>query len=281
MRIVAIFAVYNERCFMPRVIRHLREQGVESYIIDNESTDGTRDIVDGLIGKGVIGVETLPRSGVFELEAQLRRKEQLHHELGADWYIHHDADEIRQPPRPYATLAEAVRAVDRAGGNAIDFHEFAFMPTARDEDYEHDRYPEEMQYYCYIYRTTGARYRINAWKNLGQEIDLASSGGHQVKFDSRRLFPEKFILRHYVALSYDHILRKYCQRQFSQREVQKGWFWTRATLRQEDIHFPDRKALKKLSADGDWDTSEPWTDEPIFKNAPRPVPGSGGRGPSY
>lgn len=276
MKIVAIFTVYNERCFMPRVIRHLSEQGVVSYVIDNESTDGTREIAEGFLGRGVIGVETLPRRGMFELETHLKRKEQLHHELGADWYIHHDADEIRQAPKPYGTLAEALRAVDGASYNAVDFHEFAFTPTGKNENYEHERYVEEMKYYCYMGRTTGAKYRINAWKNLNQKIDLASSAGHQVKFEGRRVYPQKFILRHYLALSYDHVLRKYCHRKFSESEVRKGWFWTRATLRPEEVYFPDRSLLKILSADETWDTSDPWTDEPLFKNARPPAFGSDG-----
>ena len=41
MRIVAILAAYNEEKILARVIRWLADQGVETYLIDNESTDGT------------------------------------------------------------------------------------------------------------------------------------------------------------------------------------------------------------------------------------------------
>ena len=55
MRIVSIFMVYNEVRHIRRVLRHQAEQGVEAYVIDNESTDGTTEIVRSLCGKGVIG----------------------------------------------------------------------------------------------------------------------------------------------------------------------------------------------------------------------------------
>jgi glycosyltransferase involved in cell wall biosynthesis len=271
VRIVAIFAVHNEERIIRRAIRHLAGEGVLSYVMDNDSTDQTYEAVRSMEGEGVIGHERLPRAGTFQLADHLRRKEQLHHELAADWYVHHDADEIRQSPLPGQTLAEGIAAEDAAGYDAIDFLEFAFMPTSQREDFEHEGYVEEMRHYCFMQRKTGARFRINAWKNRGQRVDLASSGGHSAEFEGRKVCPRKFILRHYLALSYDHVVRKYCQRRYSDQELQDGWHWTRATLRPEDIYLPDISELKELPADGAWDMSDPWTDEPIFKNAPRPV----------
>ena len=273
----AILAVYNEERIIRRVIRWLADQGVESYVIDNESIDGTRRAVESLVGCGVVGVESLPRDGVFRLEEQLHRKEQLHRELGADWYIHHDSDEIREAPAGFRSLAAGIQAVDEAGYNAIDFHEFAFMPIDPDDDFEHDGFVEEMTHYCYMGRTTGAKYRINAWKNFGQEVDLASTAGHQVKFQDRRVFPTKFILRHYLALSREHILRKYCNRTFSAAELSRGWFGTRARLKADQIRFPDKSELKRLAPGEGWDMSEPWTDEPIFRGAAPPHPSADSR----
>ena len=74
MRIVAIYAVFNEERFIERSIEHSIEQGVESYVIDNESTDRTLEIAKTFLGRGVTGVETFPRHGVFEWAQLLRRK---------------------------------------------------------------------------------------------------------------------------------------------------------------------------------------------------------------
>lgn len=270
MRIIALLAVYNEAKILGRTLRWLADQGVESYVIDNDSTDDSRAVAEALLGSGVVGVETLARNETFDLEAQLRRKEQLAADLKADWYIHHDADEIRQAPAEFQNLASGLAAVDRAGHNAVDFHEFAFMPTSIEEDFEHENFIEEMRYYCFIERDTFAKHRINAWKNLGRPIDLASSAGHQVRFQGRKVYPKKFILRHYLALSREHVLRKYCDRQFRESELSRGWHGARATIRVEDVELPKRSELKRLGPGADWDLSDPWRYEPLFRKAPTP-----------
>jgi glycosyltransferase involved in cell wall biosynthesis len=66
MQIIAIFAVFNEERFIERSIEHLIEQGVNSYVIDNQSTDRTLEIAKSFLGRGVTGIETFPRHGVFE-----------------------------------------------------------------------------------------------------------------------------------------------------------------------------------------------------------------------
>lgn len=100
MKIVAIMAVYNEELHLPRCLKHLREQGIQTYIIDNGSMDRTPEIARSFLNRGVIHVEAFPRRGIFQWERLLRRKEEIALELGAEWFIHHGADEIRQAPNP-------------------------------------------------------------------------------------------------------------------------------------------------------------------------------------
>lgn len=255
MQIVAIFAVFNEVRFIERSIQHLIQQGVDSYVIDNQSTDGTLEIAKSFLGRGVIGVETFPRYGVFELAKQLRRKEQLHQELGADWYLHQDADQFRYAPNPYKSLAEGIAAADHSGYNAIDFDVFEFVPTSSDEDYDNGRFIEEMRYYyCF---SPCPIFQVKAWKNFGQKIDIATSGGHLVEFEGRKIFPQPFIQRHYIALSLQHAIEKYCKRTFSQEELAWGWHGSRATIRPDEFFFPDRSMLKEVTEDNTWDTSDP------------------------
>lgn len=42
-------------------------------------------------------------------------EEKLAAEINADWFIHHDADEIREAPSPYKTLKEGIEDADRQG----------------------------------------------------------------------------------------------------------------------------------------------------------------------
>src|SRR5215468_9856188 len=144
MRIVALLAVRNEERYLKRCLEHYRQQGIETCLIDNGSTDRTLQIAEGFLNRGVIRIEHLPFSGVFELETQLRCKERLAAEIAADWFIHCDADEIREAPRHYKTLREGIEVVDRQGYNAIDFDEFVFLPTADDESFEGRDYVEAM-----------------------------------------------------------------------------------------------------------------------------------------
>ncbi|HKO98468.1 MAG TPA: glycosyltransferase family 2 protein [Pyrinomonadaceae bacterium] len=254
MRIIAIYAVYNEERFMQRSLQHMIEQGVESYVIDNESTDRTLEIARSFLGKGVVGIETFPRHGVFELAKQLRRKEELHLELGADWYLQQDADQFRYAPNPYKTLAEGIAAVDQAGYNAIDFDVFEFVPTSRDEDYDNNNFLEDMKYYYYF--NPCPNFQVKAWKNFGQKVELESSGGHLVEFEGRKIFPQPFIQRHYLALSLRHAVEKYCQREFSPEELARGWHGTRGTIQQDEFYFPDRGLLKEVTENNTWDTSD-------------------------
>lgn len=267
MKIIALMSVYNEALYLRRSLTHLRDQGVDVYLIDNGSTDRTREIAETFLGNGVIGIETLPRRGIFELERLLRREEEVARELDADWYIHHDADEIRQAPNPFRTLREGIEAADRAGYNAVNFDEFVFVPTDDTENYEHDGYVEEMQYYYFF--EPGPGRRINAWKNPGERVDLHSAGGHQVAFPGRKVYPENFIMRHYMALSRAHLIKKYCGRVVSEAERRgKGWNNARASLHPDQLQFPARDRLKQVSPDNTWERDDPWKKHAIFAHAP-------------
>ncbi|MEM7163999.1 MAG: glycosyltransferase [Planctomycetota bacterium] len=265
MKIVALFCCYNEGHGLARSLEHLHSQGVESYIIDNDSTDDTRAIAESFRGRGVIGIERLPRRGVFELAVLMKRKEELHRELGADWYINQDADEVREAPKPYRTLAEGLEAVDAAGYTAVDFDEFVFLPTKPSDDFNRRDYIAEMRHYCYLRPQDGSVVQIRAWKNTGQEIDLVSSGGHHVQFDGLKVAPERFALRHYIALSYDLAVQKYCKRTYSQEEFDnKGWHGARAVIRQDELRLPSADELCTYIDGEDWDRSNPLPSLPLF-----------------
>ena len=266
MRIVALLAVRNEERYLGRCLEHLYQQGIETCLIDNGSIDRTLEIARSFLDRGVIRIEHLPFTGVFELETQLRYKEQLAAEISADWFIHYDADEIRQAPKPYRTLREGIEAADRRGYTAIDFDEFVFLPTADDQSFEGRDYVEEMRYYYYFECDSPARYRTNAWKKH-PEVDLHTFAGHKVVFPGLKVCPDPFILRHYIVLSRAHAIEKYAKRGFSESEMAKSWHRDRASFRADEFSFPARDRLKKIDAAGDFDKSKPWKSHPLFSVA--------------
>ena len=192
--VTAFITCYNEADILPWTIKHLQEQGVSVYLIDNWSTDGTYDCMAWR--SDLVGYQHFPASGpsrYYSWRLLLGEVEAVAQRSKSDWCIHHDADEIRRSPRLGETLLEAFQRVDREGYSAVNHDVFHFMPT--DDDYRGD--PERhFRYYLKDHDGTAPQ-QIKAWKNTGQRVDLSSSGGHVARFPGMKVYPEKFILKHY------------------------------------------------------------------------------------
>jgi glycosyltransferase involved in cell wall biosynthesis len=225
--VVAIIAAYNEADIIDASVRDLIDQGISVYLLDDGSTDCTVQNVEPHVGHGVIGIERLRPAedagrGEFALERIVRRKAQLAAELNAHWFINHDADEFRESPWADVSLKEAIQRVDALGYNAIDFASLDFRPT-------HDRFrPGDDPRAAFPYYSAGASYdrvQIRCWKNTGG-VELESTGGHDTQFEGRRVFPIRFLLRHYPIRGQAHGDRKvFVERQprFSDAERARGW----------------------------------------------------------
>ncbi len=240
MRALAILAAYNEAPFIQPVIRHLAAQGFESYLIDNDSTDGTLDLARQLEGNGLAGWEHMPREGVFEWSQLLRRKMLVAERVPADWYLHQDCDEFRLPPAGFGTMAEALESVDRDGFNAVNFQEFTFIPVRESPDHERADFQSTLRwYYCF---EPFPMHRLNAWKRTSDPVNLLRVGGHQVDFPGRRIAPVQFRMRHYVMLSPSHAHRKY-DLMYSAEDARRGWFGWRNSARRQPLLLPPARAL--------------------------------------
>lgn len=208
-RVIAIMTAYNEEDIIFHSVKRLIDNGVDVYLIDNWSSDGTVAAIEPLLGQGLIGIERFPANesnGTFDLQRLLARVEEITRTLTADWFIHHDADEIRESPWPEMSLREALQYVDQLGFSAIDHTVIDFRPVNNDFIAGSDF---ESQFSFFEFgRRPGHFRQIKAWKNLGLPITLADTGGHDVNFSGRRVFPYKFLLRHYPVRSQLHGERK-------------------------------------------------------------------------
>lgn len=262
MRVIAILAVYNEERFIRNCLNHLITQGVEVYIVDNESTDDTANLAEDYLGKGVIGIETLPRHGMYSWRPILQRKEQLASELEGDWFLHVDADEIRLPPYPHTTLLEALQQADTEGYNAVNFQEFTFTPTLESPDHDHPDYISTLRwYYPFL---PSFPHRLNAWKRQ-PSVDLAGSGGHKVKFPSLKMYPASFPMKHYLFLSVKHALKKYAHKIYDPKELAVGWHGGRARVSVDNIRLPSRQLLKEYIDDRMLDAGNPRKKHYLFE----------------
>ena len=224
--VVAIIAAFNEADIIEEVVRDLIGQGIGVYFLDDGSTDGTAEIIGQYAGRGVIGIERCAASssgsGSFEWARILRRKAQLAQELNADWFIHHDADEFRESPWPQLTLLDAISKVDQLGFNAIDFECLNFIPAAEPDGCG----PIRATLTTYAPAPLHDRLQVRCWKRTDAPIDLESSGGHEAAFPNRRIFPIRFLLRHYPLRGKIHGERKVFEERrprFLAEERERGW----------------------------------------------------------
>ena len=251
--VVAIIATYNEADIIGQVVGDLIEQDVHVYLLDDGSTDGTVAAVEPYRGRGLLGVEPVARDGGpsagFEWERILQRKTQLARELDADWFIHHDADEFRESPWPHLSLSAAIQAVDALGFNAIDSARLDFWPI--DDGFR----PGDDVRRAFTHYSEPAPYdrlQIRCWKKTDAVIDLASSGGHDVRFPGRRVFPIRFVLRHYPIRGQAHGERKVFKERrarFLARERARGWHVQYDAVREGASFIHDPATLTPYDAD--------------------------------
>jgi glycosyltransferase involved in cell wall biosynthesis len=226
-RVVAIMTTYNEEDIIAASIKRLVSQGIDVYLIDNWSADNTYALAEQFLGKGLIGIERFPADGpspLYTWRGLLARVEELASEIEADWFIHHDADEVRESPWTGVSLRDAIYAVDRAGFNCINHTLILFHPVddgfdAGEEFEAHFKYFEFGKYASDFLQS-------KTWKRLPEPVSLSASGGHQASFEGRRDYPYKFLLKHYPIRSQAHGEKKvFAERKprYDPQEIASGW----------------------------------------------------------
>ena len=203
--VVALISTYNEEDIIVPCLQYLIKQGLKVYLIDNWSTDATVELASELLGKGLLAIEKFPKNrppSHYVWKDILSRIEQLAEEIEADWFLFQDVDEIRTSPWPGLSLRDAILKVDREGFNSIDHTVATFYPV--DNDFAAGADFEGYFKYFEFSDRPGQFVEINAWKNLGRRVSLTRSGGHEVRFDGRRTYPFRFLLKHYPIRSQAH-----------------------------------------------------------------------------
>ena len=150
MKMVALLTVRNQELCLERCLEHSFFQGIETCFIDDNSTDKSREVAERFLKRGVFRLERQPYLGYYDHVGLLSLKENLADNINADWFIHHDTDEIMEAPSPFASLRAGIESADAAGFEAINFDEFVFVPTANTENYEGTDYVEKIQYFYFF-----------------------------------------------------------------------------------------------------------------------------------
>lgn len=264
--VTAIVTVYNEDDVIGQLLDRLVAEGVRVKVINNWSTDETAALVQARATGTNVSLENFPPDGpsrYFEFQSLLERVEEVAQTCGADWVIHHDADEIHQAPWPDVGLRQALWSVEHWGFNAVDYVGLDFRPV----DNSWRPGDDLVRSFEFFQLQSWASYfhLIKAWKPQPGPSGLAENKGHDVNFPGRRVFPYKFLARHYPIRSQAHGERKVFRERlprFKPEERARGqhiqydefvdgspFVWNPAMLYRFD-ELDDRLLLQRLTAAG-------------------------------
>lgn len=253
---VALIACRNEALYLPHLLPGLLEQGIDVVLLDNDSTDNSCAIARSLASRDRVSIERVPWTGCVDHAAVLRAKQEVIKTLPHAWAINIDADEWLQSPVPGERLREGITRVDRLGYNAINFDEFVFLPDAKTVDEHYDFRNDNLDYYFF---EPFPQRLMRAWR-IDAGFSNLNSGGHKLEGSGLRLAPDHFILRHYIALSQRHIIKKYVGKIFARSGLDRGWHRNRVGLNREQLRLPGPENLRRLkrAEDKQFDRSRPY-----------------------
>jgi hypothetical protein len=104
--------------------------------------------------------------------------------------------------------------------------------------------------YAYYFFAPKHPHRMLAWRR-GLDVDNVEGAGHALSGSGIRLYQTDFIMRHYIALSLDHAIRKYISRRFDAEELARGWARNRVNIAPDQLALKPSPYLRQLDR---WDT---------------------------
>jgi glycosyltransferase involved in cell wall biosynthesis len=240
MKIIAVLAVRNERKYLANCLMHLIDNGIEFAVIDNESSDDTRALLEtSPFREHLVDYVMHPYPGYFDWQGLMKAREDAALRSGADWVLFVSADEIMHSYQDGESLSEAIARVANTGVDVIDFNEFVFLPVERDYQSDIRGYQDILHYY--FFEPTKPRLMRARRRNLN--VSHLAAGGHTLSGEDFILSAESFVLRHYIFSDQGHALEKYTNRVFSKDEIALGWHGNRVGMEVESFMFP---AVSKL-----------------------------------
>ena len=225
-RVAAFVTAFNEEDIVEASLERLIDEGVEVHFLDNWSTDRTFELAQRYVGRGVASLERIPAegpAGQASLYAWLEHIERRSRELGVDWSIKHDVDEIRLSPWPDVALRDALFRVAESGFEAVDFTVVNFHPV--DDGHQSGASFEDHFRHFDFGPYNGSLKQVKAWRATTRPLHLASTGGHRALPPDARVFPFNFLLKHYRFRSQAHAQRKLRERmeRFRDETVERRW----------------------------------------------------------
>lgn len=248
---LAIVTAYNEEDIIEQSIMHLLGQGLDVHVIDNWSTDKTANIVKSISKNNKrVTFEHFPakkpKKHVYAWAELLHRVEAIAKtKKEYDWFVHNDADELRESAWRDKSLIQGISFADHYGYSAIDFTVIDFRPVK--DGFSSKDNPNDFFHNFEFTGIPGYFQQIKCWKRLDNvDVDLASSGGHNASFEGQKVFPLKFLSKHYPLRSTAQANKKIFKERkndFDKNERKKGWHIQYDNYTSEQPFIWDKKYL--------------------------------------
>jgi glycosyltransferase involved in cell wall biosynthesis len=251
-----MMTVHNEADIVGQVIEHLISQGIELVVLDNGSTDGSYEIIQHHIGKGILSVNRM-ETEYFETESIFGTLHAMVTQYSPDWMLLTASDEFLESPYRGLTLKGAIQLEGERGHNMIQFNNFEFYPTEKDHNSQESDVRKRLRYYSWH-----DDYQFRCWR-MYPGMTAFGTHGHDDKLPDgipTKVSPNKFILRRYRIRSYEHGLRKIFRDRiprFSPKERAKGWHVHYDNIRTDRKYFViDSARLTRYDEDGNWNLTK-------------------------
>ena len=212
---------YNEADIIEQCIDHIMAQGLDCWILDGHSTDGTWEILMDLTYRyqSRLNVERFPLqpTGRFDILDILHRIETLYARQKPGWAILVDADEVFEAPGGM-TIAGLLHSAGKRGYNAMQSRTVEFHPT--DDTWRKGvNVVDHFQYFAY-----GKPHNVCCW-NTTAPVDL--SNDLNIRFEGLHACEApRLIQRHYPYRNQEQAtLKVFRDRQprLLPADVKKGW----------------------------------------------------------
>ena len=242
--------VYNEEDIVGQVLEHMRSQRVELVVGDDDSSDESYAICESYLGKGVL--EILKADTAMPMRQLMIRLHENASKYKPNWEFICAADEFLESPYRGITLNEAIRLEDVKQYNLIQFNNFEFWPTEKDQSTKND-VRKRIRYYSW-----NDDMQFRCWK-VSPDMPITELHGHLPQFrlgSPLRVSPNKFVLRHYRFRSYEQGLRKvFGERlpRYEREARERGDHHQYDKFRKERSYFVlDTRRLTRYEEDGNW-----------------------------
>jgi glycosyltransferase involved in cell wall biosynthesis len=192
MRLLGVLLCYNDGDLLPESLEYLLGQQHDLVVWDHGSTDDTASVL-ARYRRELLEVRTIPREfDFYQLYPAMSRHLLEHYVTRYDWISWPDQDEFLEGPDRQRSYAKWLVEVCDAGYDWIEFNNFNFWFTERDDPSVH-RVTERVRHYALHSHCAP---RIRSWRASATNVRLFN---HNPPYG--RAWPGRFNLRHYPMRS--------------------------------------------------------------------------------